>query len=271
MSDETTSRDHSEGNDRPVAAVILAAGQGTRMKSDKAKVLHEICGMPMVAHVLSALSEVSPEKTVVVVGHQAETVKERLSLDDVHHEGLEFALQAEQLGTGHAVQQAQPALEGFDGIIMVLTGDTPLLKKDTLAEFVKYHMGSGAAATVMSAEVDDATGYGRILRDEGGNLLGIVEHKDATEEQRKIGEYNSGLFCFDSDMLFKALDRVDRKNVQGEYYLTDVMGILRGDGLKVAVFRIADANEVIGINTLEQLAMAEKVMQEDKGDEKRER
>ena len=253
--------------DNSVAAVILAAGQGTRMKSDKAKVLHEICGLPMVAHVLSALSEVSPEKTVVVIGHQADTVRERLSRDDLRYEGLEFALQAEQLGTGHAVQQAQPALEGFDGVVMVLTGDTPLLRKETLAEFVRYHRESGAAATVMSAEVDDATGYGRILRDGDGGLLGIIEHKDATDEQRKIGEYNSGLFCFNSDILFPALDRVDRKNVQGEYYLTDVMGILRNDGRKVAVYKIAYADEVIGINTVEQLAMAERVMKGEKGDE----
>ncbi len=168
-----------------VAAVILAAGEGTRMKSDLAKVLHEINGYPMIVHVLNALSEVSPSRTVVVVGHQAEAVKQRLSGDDSVNRGLTFALQSERLGTGHAVMQARPALEGFEGTIMVLTGDTPLLEKSTLAAFLRFHGESGASATVMSAEVEDASGYGRILRDDKGDLLGIVEHKDATEEAAK--------------------------------------------------------------------------------------
>jgi len=250
--------------DGAVAAVILAAGEGKRMKSDLAKVLHEIDGRAMIEHVLAALSEVAPEKTIVIVGHQADSVIERLSRDGTGYGGLEFALQAERLGTGHAVQQAEPALKGFEGTIMVLTGDTPLLKKSTLASFLRFHRESGAAATVMTAEVEDASGYGRIVRDGNGDLLGIVEHKDATPEQREIGEYNSGIFCFESDVLFPALERVDRKNVQGEYYLTDVMGILRKDGLRVAVFRIDDAGEVMGINDRDQLALAERVMKGDR-------
>jgi bifunctional UDP-N-acetylglucosamine pyrophosphorylase/glucosamine-1-phosphate N-acetyltransferase len=250
--------------DVAVAAVILAAGEGTRMKSDLAKVLHEINGYPMIVHVLNALSEVSPSRTVVVVGHQAEAVMERLSGDRIHHEGLMFAIQSERLGTGHAVMQARPALEGFSGTIMVLTGDTPLLEKSTLAAFLRFHRKSGAAATVMSAEVEDASGYGRILRDDSGDLLGIVEHKDATPEQRRIGEYNSGMFCFESDILFSALEKVDTANVQGEYYLTDVMGILRKDGRRVAVFKIDDADEVMGINDRDQLAMAERMMKGDR-------
>jgi UDP-N-acetylglucosamine diphosphorylase/glucosamine-1-phosphate N-acetyltransferase len=251
-------------SDGAVAAVILAAGEGTRMKSDLAKVLHEINGQPMIVHVLEALSEVAPEKTIIIIGHQAEAVREKLSASDVRFSGLDFALQRERLGTGHAVQQAEPALEGFNGTIMVLTGDTPLLRRATLAEFIRFHRESGASATVMSAEVDDASGYGRILRDENGDLLGIVEHKDATEEQRRIGEYNSGMFCFESDILFPALGRVDRKNVQGEYYLTDIMGILRSDGKRVAVFKIADAGEVMGINDRDQLAEAERMMKGDR-------
>ena len=250
--------------DGAVAAVILAAGEGTRMKSDLAKVLHEIIGLPMIVHVLNALSEVAPATTVVVVGHQAEAVKNRLSGDDIGYKGLGFALQSERLGTGHAVMQAKPALEGFTGTIMVLTGDTPLLEKSTLAGFLRFHRESGALATVMSAEVDDATGYGRILRDDSGDLLGIVEHKDATEEQRKIGEYNSGMFCFESDILFTALKRVDTSNVQGEYYLTDIMGILRNDGKRVAVFKIDNADEVMGINDCDQLALAERMMKGDR-------
>ena len=249
--------------DGAVAAVILAAGEGTRMKSDLAKVLHEINGLPMIAHVLNALSDVSPVKTVVVVGHQADAVKERLSGGDISFEGLTFVLQSERLGTGHAVMQAKPALEGFTGTVMVLTGDTPLLEKSTLAGFLRFHRESGASATVMSAKVEDAAGYGRILRDDSDDLLGIVEHKDATEEQRLIGEYNSGMFCFESDILFPALERVDTTNVQGEYYLTDVMGILRSDGKRVAIFKIDNAGEVMGINDPEQLAMAERMMKGD--------
>lgn len=249
--------------DGEVAAVILAAGEGTRMKSDLAKVLHEINGRTMIEHVLNALSEVSPSKTIIVVGHQAEAVKERLSGDDIKYEGLDFALQSERLGTGHAVMQAGPALEGFEGTIMVLTGDTPLLSGSTLAEFLRFHREMGVSATVMSAVLDDASGYGRIVRDDNDDLLEIVEHKDATEKQRLLGEFNSGMFCFESDILFPALDRVDRGNVQGEYYLTDIMGILRGDGLRVAVFRIDNSDEVMGINDREQLALAERMMKGD--------
>ena len=244
--------------------MILAAGEGTRMKSDMAKVLHEINGRTMIEHVLEALGEVSPSKTVVVVGHQADAVIEKLSGDDIKFEGLGFALQSERLGTGHAVMQAKPALEDFAGTIMVLTGDTPLLEKSTLAGFLRFHRESGASATVMSARVEDATGYGRIIRDDSDDLLGIVEHKDATEEERLIGEYNSGMFCFESDILFPALERVDTANVQGEYYLTDIMGILRSDGLRVAVFEIDNSDEVMGINDRDQLALAERMMKGDR-------
>ena len=232
------------------------------MKSDLAKVLHEIGGLPMIAHVLRALGGVSPSRTVVVVGHQADAVIEKLA-GELGFEGMDFVVQRERLGTGHAVMQAEPALKGFDGTVMVLTGDTPLLKENTLAGFVRFHRDSGASATVMSAVVDDASGYGRILRDERGDLVGIVEHKDATEEQRRIGEYNSGIFCFESEVLFPALRRVGRGNVQGEYYLTDVIGILRSDGRRVAVFRIDDSDEVMGINDREQLERAERMIRGD--------
>ncbi len=249
--------------DGEVAAVILAAGEGTRMKSDLAKVLHEICGLPMITHVLGALSELSPTKTVVIVGHQAEAVIERLSSGEQGFEGLEFALQSERLGTGHAVMQARPALSGFTGTIMVLTGDTPLLTGSTLAAFLRFHRETGASATVMSAVLEDAYGYGRIVKDDNGDLLGIVEQKEATEEQRLIGEFNSGIFCFESNVLFPALDRVDRGNTQGEYYLTDVIGILRSEGNRVAVFRIERSDEVMGVNDREQLALAERMMKGD--------
>jgi bifunctional UDP-N-acetylglucosamine pyrophosphorylase/glucosamine-1-phosphate N-acetyltransferase len=251
-------------HDRETAAVILAAGEGTRMKSGLAKVLHEICGRPMIEYVLEALGSISPSRTIVVVGHQAEAVRERLSSGCAgRFPGLEFVLQSERLGTGHAVMQARGALEGFAGTVMVLAGDTPLLRGDTLTAFVRFHRESGASATVMSAHLDDAAGYGRILRDGDGDLLGIVEHKDATEEERSIGEFNSGIFCFESDVLFHALERVDRRNVQGEYYLTDVMAILRGEGRRIAVYRIDNSDEVMGVNDRQQLGRAERMMKGD--------
>jgi bifunctional UDP-N-acetylglucosamine pyrophosphorylase/glucosamine-1-phosphate N-acetyltransferase len=249
--------------DEALSAVILAAGEGTRMKSGLAKVLHEICGRPMIAHVLESLEELSPSKTIVVVGHQADAVIERLSGVETSGGELEFVMQKERLGTGHAVMQARPVLERFKGTIMVLTGDTPLLKGSTLGAFLRFHREADASATVMSAVVEDATGYGRILKDDNGDLMGIIEHKDATEEQRLIGEFNSGIFCFESDLLFTALQRVDRRNVQGEYYLTDVIGILRSDGCRVAVYRIENSDEVMGVNDRDQLELAERMMKGD--------
>jgi bifunctional UDP-N-acetylglucosamine pyrophosphorylase/glucosamine-1-phosphate N-acetyltransferase len=241
--------------ERPIAAVILAAGEGKRMKSGLAKVLHTIRGTPMIRHVVSAVRGVSPDRIVAVVGHQAEAV-----MRELEGEGIEFALQRERLGTGHAVMQTRPLLGQFDGTLIVLTGDTPLLTRETLRSLVEYHRGRGASATVLSAVLDDAAGYGRIVRDQAGDLLRIVEHKDATEQELLIREINSGIFCFEREALYPALERVDRRNVQGEYYLTDVMEILRRGGQRTAVHGCPRPGEVIGVNDLDQLAQAERIL-----------
>lgn len=246
------------GGDSGLAILVLAAGEGTRMKSDLAKVLHEIGGVSMICRVIETVREIAASKIIVVVGHQAEKVKRELS-----GEPVEFVLQSERLGTGHAVMTAEPLLAGFAGTLVVLNGDTPLLKRETLEAFVAYHHDAGNAATVLSAVLDDPSGYGRIVRGGSGEFERIVEHKDATEEQRGIREINSGIFCFECPGLFSALKRVDRRNVQGEYYLTDVMEILRGDGEKVDAFRSDRREEVLGINDVEQLKAAERLLQDD--------
>ena len=238
-----------------LAAVILAAGQGTRMKSDMAKVLHKLWGRSMIRYVVDAAGSTAPNRIILVVGHQAEAV-----MKEMGGEAVEFALQEERLGTGHAVLQAAPMLEGFSGTIMVLTGDTPLLRPETLAGLLETHRDSGASATVLTAVLEDAAGYGRIIKDKQGNFLKIVEHRDASDDEKKVNEINSGIFCFESDDLFSALASVGRENAQGEYYLTDVMSILRKKGRKTIVHLCADRQEVMGINDLDQLKEAERLM-----------
>lgn len=240
--------------DGRVAALVLAAGEGTRMKSDKAKVLHELCGKPMIKWVVETVRRLGPERIVVVVGHQADRVRREMDGEDV-----DFVVQRKRLGTGHAAMQAEPVLGGFDGTIVVLNGDTPLLSGETLRGFVETHHRDGAAATVLTAELDDPSGYGRILRDGDGRFLRIVEDRDATETERETREINSGIFCFAATALFPALRRVDRGNVQGEYYITDVMEILRRDGAVVSAFRCDRREEVLGINTPGQLQEAERL------------
>lgn len=247
------------GDRSDLAALILAAGEGTRMKSDLAKVLHTLCGRSMIHYVIEVVRDISPSRIIVVVGHQADTVKKEL--DD--GAGLEFVLQRERLGTGHAVMMAEQHLHDFTGTVVVLNGDTPLLKAETLGALIDFHRSSGASATVLSALVDDASGYGRIVRGEGGELLRIVEHKDATESERMINEINSGIFCFESGDLFDSLGEIDRRNVQGEYYITDVMEILRRNGKRTEVYRSSRKEDVLGINDVEQLRAAERLMKED--------
>ncbi len=242
-------------SNRALASIVLAAGEGTRMKSDIAKVLHRVCGKAMIRYVLEAVLGVKPRKVVVVVGHQAEAVKNEVVDFDV-----EFAYQPERLGTAHAVSMARPFLDGFKGEVIVLNGDTPLLKPETLERFVDHHRRSGAVATVLTAKLDDPSGYGRIVRDESGELLRIVEDKDASEEERSISEINSGLFCFDAVELFSVIEKIDRRNVQGEYYITDSIEILKRLGKKVGAFLSDQKEEVLGINTVEQLKLAERLM-----------
>ncbi|WP_096186148.1 bifunctional UDP-N-acetylglucosamine diphosphorylase/glucosamine-1-phosphate N-acetyltransferase GlmU [Evansella halocellulosilytica] len=235
-------------------AVILAAGKGTRMKSDLYKVLHPVCGKPMVQHIVDQLSKCSVEKTIAVVGHGAEMVKEQLG------ENIEYALQEEQLGTGHAVLQAEESLQGQEGKTVVLCGDTPLLTKETIEALIDEHEKKGAKATVLTASADDPTGYGRVIRNGDGSVEKIVEHKDASEEERLVQEINTGTYCFDNRTLFEALKYVNNDNVQGEYYLPDVIEILQKQGEVIAAYMTKDFNESMGINDRVALSRAEKAM-----------
>ncbi|MFG3515548.1 bifunctional UDP-N-acetylglucosamine diphosphorylase/glucosamine-1-phosphate N-acetyltransferase GlmU [Streptomyces bobili] len=244
---------------RPAAVVVLAAGEGTRMKSAIPKVLHDICGLSLVGHVLSASRELDPEHLVVVVGHAREKVTAHLAELDP---AVRTAVQEEQNGTGHAVRMGLEQLGGgVDGTVVVVCGDTPLLTGATLAQLAATHHADGNAVTVLTAEVPDATGYGRIVRDEAsGAVTGIVEHKDASEAQRAIREINSGVFAFDGQLLAKALKQVRTDNSQGEEYLTDVLGILREAGHRVGASVAADHREIAGINNRVQLAEARRIL-----------
>jgi bifunctional UDP-N-acetylglucosamine pyrophosphorylase/glucosamine-1-phosphate N-acetyltransferase len=233
-------------------AVVLAAGKGTRMKSDLAKVLHPVAGRPMISHVLSNLASIETRRCAVIVGHQAERVVEICA-----EFGVETALQEPQLGTGHAVLQAKKTLSKEDGYTLILCGDVPLLRAQTLERLFQETLAAGAAGAVLTAITDDATGYGRILRDGTARVLGIVEEKDATDEQRKLREYNSGTYCFRNDLLWPALEEVGSENVQGEFYLTDVVGILAARGEKILGVICGDERELQGVNTVEDLERAE--------------
>lgn len=237
-----------------VYAVVLAAGKGTRMKSKKHKVLHSVCGKPMIDHILAQLSQVEPVKTLLVVGHLGEALEEHLG------ESVEFVYQEEQLGTAHAVLQAKAYLEDLEGITLVLCGDTPLLTSETLSKLIEKHREENAAATVLTAVLDDPTGYGRVIRQEDGRVDRIVEHKDATEEERRVKEINTGTYCFDNQKLFSALSHVKNDNAQGEYYLPDVLSILREQGDTICAQVLDDPNEAMGINDRIQLSEVEKQM-----------
>ncbi|MEV4440511.1 bifunctional UDP-N-acetylglucosamine diphosphorylase/glucosamine-1-phosphate N-acetyltransferase GlmU [Streptomyces sp. NPDC049577] len=249
---------------RPAAVVVLAAGEGTRMKSATPKVLHPICGRSLVGHVVAAARELDPEHLVVIVGHAREQVAAHLAEIDP---GVRTAVQYEQNGTGHAVRMGLEELSGsgirLDGTVVVVCGDTPLLTGETLERLAGVHAADGNAVTVLTAEVPDSTGYGRIVRDEAtGAVTAIVEHKDATEAQRAIREINSGVFAFDAQLLADALGKVRTDNSQGEEYLTDVLGILREAGHRVGAAVAGDHREILGINNRVQLAEARRLLNE---------
>jgi bifunctional UDP-N-acetylglucosamine pyrophosphorylase/glucosamine-1-phosphate N-acetyltransferase len=236
------------------AAVVLAAGKGERMKSELPKVLHKLGGKPMIEHVLRALEPLKLDRTLVVVGHQAERVTSVVSRD-----GIEAVLQAEQRGTGDAVMRAAPALSGFAGTVLVLAGDVPLLPTSTIRDFLAFHGAQGVACTVMTARFSDPKGYGRIVRAANGNVQAIVEHKDATEEELAIREVNTGILAFRASELFGYIDRLTNRNAKGEYYLTDMVGILRQAGFDVAAFMVDDDRFVRGVNSPEQLTELERI------------
>lgn len=235
--------------------VVLAAGKGTRMKSKLYKVLHKVCGKTMVEHVVDAARGINPAKIVTVVGTGAGEVEKVLANKS------EFAFQEKQLGTGDAVMTAKEALGDKDGATLVVTGDTPLFTTDTFNELFKYHAKKGNAATVLTAEAPNPFGYGRIIRDDQSNVLRIVEQKDGNPEELKVKEINTGVFCFDNKKLFEALKHVDNDNAQGEYYLTDVLEILRNSGERVGAYKMPDFSESLGVNDRIALAQATKTMQ----------
>jgi bifunctional UDP-N-acetylglucosamine pyrophosphorylase/glucosamine-1-phosphate N-acetyltransferase len=235
-------------------SVILAAGMGTRMKSNMPKVLHRVCGKPLCKWVIDASKEAGAEKVVTIIGHKADMVKE--TIGDV----TEFALQSEQKGTGHAVMQAVDFIKNVTGSVVILNGDTPLINAETIKKAVQYNAEKGEQATVITAILPDATGYGRIVRGADGGVLKIVEQKDASEEEKKINEVNSGMYVFDAQSLVYALDKIQPNNAQGEYYLTDTLEILLNAGKKVGAFAIDDNDEIRGINDRVQLSEAEQIM-----------
>ena len=233
-----------------LAAAVLAAGKGTRMKSDLPKVLHKICGVPMVCHVLKAAREAGSDRVVLVAGFGGDLVAREVKSQ------AEVVFQHEQLGTAHALQQAAGPLRGFDGDVLVLCGDTPLISAGALKDLVSAHRESGASATVLTAALENPSGYGRVIRDPSGRVQGIVEQKDASPEELKVREINTGIYCFKSGGLFEDLDLIKPDNVQGEYYLPDIVGHYVTEGRVVAAVPAGEPVEIMGINDRCQLAVA---------------
>ena len=234
-------------------AIILAAGKGTRMKSKYPKVIHKVCGKEMVNHVIDVSKKSGVKDIVAILGHGCDVVKEKLPTDTM------IAMQTEQLGTGHAVKMAKDYIKDEDTIV-VLCGDTPLIKEETLKRLFDYHLENGYHTTVLTTEVDNPTGYGRIIRDENQDLLKIVEQKDANEEEKLVKEINSGIYCFNGNSLRESLDLLDNNNAQGEYYLTDTIQIMRNKGLKVGAYNGSTIEELMGVNSRVELSRAEDIM-----------
>jgi bifunctional UDP-N-acetylglucosamine pyrophosphorylase/glucosamine-1-phosphate N-acetyltransferase len=238
-----------------IAAVILAAGKGERMKSDLPKVLHKVGGRPMIEYVVKTVKNLNIKKIVVVVGHMGQMVTDFLKPYEV-----ECVWQKELLGTGHALLQTKSVLSNFKGTMLVLCGDVPFLSKQTLKELILTYKQTGSSATVLTALLEDPQGYGRIIRSEDGFVEKIVEDKDATPVERMEKEINTGTFCFDSRLIFPALNQVEKENQQGEYYLTDVVKVLRKNNHRVSAFRAKNPKETMGINSLKQLQQMEKLL-----------
>lgn len=237
-----------------VIALVLAAGKGTRMKSEKSKLVHKIYGKELVKRVVETAEKAGVEDIVAIVGYKKEQVQ--LVLGDT----VKYAYQEEMLGTGHAVMQAEEYLNDKQGKVIVLNGDVPILRPDTIKKFIQKSINHKEAATVLTAIYNNPTGYGRIIRDIGGGITGIVEEKDATEEQKKIQEINAGIYCFDIQQLLKALKKIEPNNAQNEYYLTDVIKIMNEDGLKTGAFIVRDNTEILGVNDKVQLELLTKIL-----------
>lgn len=242
---------------RKIAVVILAAGKGTRMNSSLAKVLHPLCGAPLLSYPVSIARGLNSNRTVVVLGYQADLVR-----DVINDEGLTFVVQEPQLGTGHAVMQACGSLRDFQGPVVILCGDVPLICASTVDMLVEKHSSSPAVVTVMTTFLEWPAGYGRIIRYEGDMISRIVEDRDASDDERKIKEINTGIYCVDSGFLLAALEELRPDNAQKEYYLTDIVEIAVKKGLCAQAFPVYDSREVMGINTPEELDRAEEIMKE---------
>lgn len=243
--------------DARLAAVILAAGEGTRMKSALVKVLHPLAGRSMIGHVIAAVRGIGAERLVCVVGHQRERVRDALA----HVPGVRFAIQRDRRGTGHALLAAAPELDGFVGDVVVCCGDTPLLTADTLRSVVDVHRAHRTPATLLAVRLDDPTGYGRVLLD-GEAIERIVEEKDAGDEVRRVDLVNTGVYCFAWPEVRPLLDELETDNVQGEEYLTDVIGMLADRGTPARVTRLADPRETMGVNDRAELAEAEGILRD---------
>jgi len=245
----------------PLAIVIMAGGKGTRMQSDLPKVLHKAAGRALIEHVIDKSQALDPEKIILIVGHQAELVK-----DSVKHYPVACALQEPQLGTGHAVMQAEEPLQNFQGEVLILSGDAPLFTLESLQNLIRFHRESDAQATVLTAEMENPTGYGRVIRKPGTDSVEkIVEQKDATEEEKTVKEINSGVYVFNAETLFSSLKEITTNNAQNEYYLTDVFGVCFRKGNRVAAWKTPNPDEIHGINTPQQLAHAERLLTKSRG------
>ena len=242
--------------------VVLAAGKGTRMKSAVPKVLHEAAGLSLIERVLRTTAPLEPASIIVVVGYQASQIQEALG----KRLGLAFALQEPQLGTGHALLQAEPMLADARGTLVLLSGDVPLLRPETVERLIRTHEERAAAATILTAVLSDADGYGRVVRS-AGEIASIVEHKDASPAEREIREINSGIYAFDLAPLFAALRTIGSSNAQREYYLPDLVKIYRGRGLKVETVRLDDPREILGVNSRKELADVATILRSEKNDE----
>ena len=251
--------ERSAQSEKPLDILVLAAGLGTRMKSRRAKVLHQLGGRPLIVHVCRAAASLNPRMIYVVIGHQAKEVRAAVE-SEFGNAQVQFVNQLEQRGTGDAVTAAKDVLAGADSTILVLSGDVPMVRAETLGKLIQQHEVDNAPCTMLTVRLENPAGYGRIVRDEAGRFVKIVEQKDATDDERQIREVNAGIYCFDSRELFAALERVKPINKQGEYYLTDVPRILRENGHEIGIYQYQDAREVSGVNTRAELAEFENLL-----------
>ncbi|QPJ66368.1 MAG: NTP transferase domain-containing protein [Candidatus Nitrohelix vancouverensis] len=239
-----------------LAAIILAAGKGTRLKSPLAKVLQPLAGQPLLSYVLQAVRPLKPGATIAVIGYQAEQVREAFQGEA----DLQYVLQAEQLGTGHAAAQAKEVLQEFSGDLLILCGDMPFIRTETLQEMLSLRQSTKAACVMLSFIDPENQDFGRVVRGEDGSVDRIVEMRDATEQEKRVDELNAGVYCFEKELFFKALDKLDNQNAQNEYYLTDTIHLLKCEGLRVDSVLAKDTREVFGINSLDDLNKAERMV-----------